>query len=148
MAKSWAWGLAVVASVTRALVGCSTTSPMSSAGTVKAISAADMPMLTGTWQGTMSGATRNSFTATAVVNADGTYTLHGGPFHSVGRRAVRDGRLEFVATGGATGRAEPTMQDTERTASGVVMDEGSNWAVVGTGQSPTGPYNFAFRKPK
>src|SRR5262245_32831012 len=121
MGKSWMGGIAVVASVAWALAGCSTTSPLSSGGTVKAITAADMPMLAGTWQGTMSGATGASFAATAIVNADGTYTLQGGPFRSTGQTAIKDGRLELVATGGGTGRGDPTMQVTQRTASAVVM---------------------------
>src|SRR5262245_41080086 len=109
MVKSRTLGIALVVLVAWAIAGCSTTT-MSSGGAVKALTTADMPMLAGTWQGTMSGSTGNSFAATAVVNTDGTYTLHGGPFQSQGKTAIRDGRLEFVASGGGTGRVEPTMQ--------------------------------------
>src|SRR5262245_34557319 len=141
--RSKLYGVVLAASVAWAIAGCAGSTPMSSGGTVKAVTASDMALLAGTWQGTMSGATGNSFPATVTVKPDGTYLLQGGPFYSQGQAAIKDGRIDLVASGGGTGRGDPTMQVTERTASAVLMDEGTNWAVVGTGRSNTGPYNFA-----
>jgi hypothetical protein len=36
----------------------------------------------------------------------------------------------------------------QRTGTGVVLDRGDTWAIIGSGQAAAGPYNFEFSKPK
>jgi hypothetical protein len=67
-------------------------------GTPKSLTDADRPLLAGTWQGTMVGATGASLPATLRVNSDGTHTLQGGPSSSQGKAEIRDGEMQFVAT--------------------------------------------------
>ncbi len=145
MAKLWmACGVALVAS---ALAGCGSTT-FSSAGTMRTVYAADLKTLAGTWQGTGRGATGDNLPATLRLSPDGTYSLEAGPWTAQGKAQVSDGALVFMATGGGTGRGEAAAAVGTRTGSAVVMDEGDNWALVGSGRAASGPYNFAFRKPK
>jgi hypothetical protein len=137
-------GVALLAS---ALAGCGSTT-FSSAGTMRTVYASDLATLAGTWQGTGRGATGDNIPATLRLNPDGTYSLQAGPWTAQGKAEVTDGALVFSATGGGTGRGEGAAAVGTRTGSAVVMDEGDNWALVGTGRSASGPYNFAFRKPK
>jgi hypothetical protein len=148
MAKLWmACGVALVASVAWAMVGCGSTT-LSSPGTMRTVYASDLAMLTGTWQGTGRGATGDTIASTLRLNPDGTYSIQAGPWSGQGKAQVKDGALVFVATGGGTGRGEGAAAVGERTGSAVVMDEGDTWALVGTGHGSSGPYNFAFRKTK
>jgi hypothetical protein len=148
MAKlSTACGIALVASVAWAMAGCGSTT-LSSPGTAKTVYASDLAMLAGTWQGTGKGATGDTMAATLRVNPDGTYSLQMGAWSAQGKAQVVDGALVFAATGGGTGRGEGAAAVGERTGTAVVMDEGDNWALIGSGRASTGPYNFAFRKPK
>ena len=148
MAKLWtACGVALVASVAWAMAGCGSTT-LSSEGTTTTVYASDLKMLAGTWQGTGKGATGDTIAATLRLSPDGAYSMQAGPWTGQGKAEVRDGALVFVATGGGTGRGEAAAAVGERTGSAVVMDEGGNWALVGSGRSGSGPYNFAFRKPK
>jgi hypothetical protein len=149
MTKVWtARGVALVASVAWAMAGCSSHSPVSSAGTVRTVTTSDVASLAGTWQGSATGATGNATTATLSLNRDGSYSLTAGPWSAQGKAEPRDGGLAFVASGGGTGRGEGAGATGERTGSAVLMDEGDRWALVGSGRGSQGPYNFAFRKPK
>jgi hypothetical protein len=148
MAKLWmACGVALVASVAWAMAGCGSTT-LSSPGTARTVYASDLAMLAGTWQGTGKGATGDTSSATLRLNTDGTYSLQMGAWSAQGKAQVVDGALVFAASGGGTGRGEGAGAVGERTGSAVVMDEGDNWALVGSGRSSSGPYNFAFRKAK
>ena len=148
MAKLWMpCGVALVASVAWAMAGCGSTT-LSSPGTTTTVYASDLKTLAGTWQGTGKGATGDTIAATLRLAPDGTYSIQAGPWSGQGKAEVRDGALVFVATGGGTGRGEGAAAVGERTGSAVVMDEGANWALVGSGRSGSGPYNFAFRKAK
>lgn len=112
-------------------------------GTVKSVTAADLPALAGVWQGSMTGTGGGSFPATLNVNPDGTYVLRGGAITAQGKAEAKDGQVEFVSTAtsgvGAIG---------QRTGSAVVMDRGDTWGLVGSGRAPAGPYNFEFSKVK
>ncbi len=142
------YGVVLVAAVALLIAGCSGHSPVTSGGTVKAVSASDLAALAGTWQGSATGATGNSSAATLSFNRDGTYSLSAGPWSAQGKAEARDGGLVFVAAGGGTGRGEAAAATGERSGSAVLMDEGDRWALVGSGRGSQGPYNFAFRKPK
>ena len=145
MAKLWmACGVALVAS---ALAGCGSTT-FSSAGTMRTVYASDLATLAGTWQGTGKGATGDTMAATLRLAPDGTYSIQMGTWSGQGKAQVVDGALVFAASGGGTGRGEGAAAVGERSGSAVVMDEGDNWALVGSGRATTGPYNFAFRKAK
>ena len=141
-------GIVLIGSVAFLAAGCSSTTPVSSGGTVKAVTPSDLRMLAGTWQGTGVGATGDSVTATLRLKEDGAYTLEAGPWTAQGKAEVKDGGLQFVAAGGATGRGDVVAGVGQRTGSAVLMDEGTNWALVGSGLGGGGPYHFGFRKPK
>ena len=140
-------GVALVVTVALAMAGCGSTT-LSSGGTAKTVYASDLATLAGTWQGTGRGATGDTIAGTLRLNADGTYSLQAGPWTAQGKAQVVDGAVVFAAAGGGTGRGEGAAAVGERTGSAVVMDEGDNWALIGSGRSASGPYNFAFRKPK
>jgi hypothetical protein len=144
MAK-WAkpHGIVLVAVVAALIAGCAGRD----VGTPKALTDADRPLLAGTWQGTMVGSTGATVPATLRVNSDGTYTIQGGASSSQGKAEIRDGSMQFVATGAAVGRAEATGTG-ERWGTAVLLDRGDTWAIVGSGQAAAGPYNFEFSKPK
>jgi hypothetical protein len=136
--------IVLVAVIAALITGCAGRN----VGTLKSLTETDRPLLVGTWQGTMISPNGASIPATLQVNSDLTYTNQAGQASSQGRAEIREGRMEFVATGGATGRGEATPAG-ERRGSAVLLDRGDTWAIVGSGQASVfGPYNFEFSKPK
>jgi hypothetical protein len=120
-----------------AMAGCVTR------GTVKQVTAADASLLPGVWQGAVTTPAGKSETATLTVRSDGTYTTQAGAFSSTGKTELKDGHLQFISTS-ATG----AVAVGERSGSAVLMDRGRSWALVGSGHSSAGPFNFDFSKPK
>ena len=110
-------------------------------GTVKALVPADAPALAGLWQGSLTVMSGVSSPATLTVNADQTYIIRAGAFTAQGKAEIQEGRLEFISTAtsgvGSTG---------SRIGTAVVLDRGDAWGLVGSGQSPAGPYNFEFSR--
>ena len=131
----------LVAAVALLIAGCAGT------GNLKALTDADRAMLAGTWQGQVVNSTGARSAATLRVNAGGTYTITAGPASSQGRTEIRDGSFSFVASAAPMGRGEAASTG-QRTGTGVVLDRGDTWAIVGSGQAAAGPYNFEFSKPK
>jgi hypothetical protein len=135
--------VAVRARVLIALVGLVLGGCAGARGTVKAVTPADVPALSGVWQGTMTGVSGVSFPATLTVNADGTYFIRGGALSAQGKAQADEGHLDFVSTAtsgvGAIG---------DRIGTAVLMDRGDSWSVVGWARAPAGPYNFDFGKVK
>ena len=124
------------------IAGCSATG--GPAGTAKQITSADVPQLTGTWNGLVSPASGSNYPARLIINPDGTYTTSGGAFLSAGKMQIVNGHIQFMSTGGTGG-----MAATERSGSAVVMDRGNSWGMVGNGSSTgSGPFNFDFSKTK
>jgi hypothetical protein len=128
----------MVALVTWAIAGCA-----GPTGTIMAVTAANAPTLAGTWQGSITDPAGKSFPATLTVRPDSTYMVQGGAFVAQGKAQPKDGHLQFVSTSTTGGLAVG-----ERTGSAVLMDQGTGWAMIGSGQAPAGPFNFEFRKPK
>ncbi len=136
--KTKSRGIAMFVLVASLVAGCATS------GTVKQVTAADAPMLAGTWQGNVYPASGGGQSATLTVNRDGTYTTQAGAFSSTGKLEIKDGNVHFVSTGGTGGFAAG-----DRAGSATVMDRGSNWGLVGNGYgSRGGPFNFDFNKVK
>ena len=124
------------------IAGCSATSGPT--GTAKQITSADVPALTGTWNGLVSPSSGSNYPATLMIKPDGTYTSSGGAFLSEGKMQIVNGHIQFISTGGTGG-----MAASERSGSAVVMDRGNSWGLVGNGSSNvSGPFNFDFNKTK
>jgi hypothetical protein len=139
--------IALVAVVAWAVAGCASSNP----GTARALGAADIRLLEGTWQGTVTGADMGSgVPATIRIEPSGAYTAQGALISSTGKIEIRDGKAEFVAAPtGVTGRAEAgAVPPGARAGSAVLMDRGDHWVLVGSGTGPTGPYNFSLNRPK
>lgn len=136
--KTKSRGIAMIILVAGLVAGCATS------GTVKQMTAADVPMLAGTWQGNMYPASGGGQTATLTVNRDSTYTTQAGAFSSTGKVEIKDGHAHFVSTGGTGG-----LGASDRAGSATLMDRGANWGLVGNGYSSrSGPFNFDFNKAK
>ena len=130
--------IAMVVLVAGLVAGCATS------GTVKQVTAADAPQLTGTWQGNVYPAQGGGFPATVMVKSDGTYSTQGGAFLTSGKIEIKDGYVHFVSTSG-TG----PLAAGDRSGSATLMDRGTSWGLVGTGYaSMSGPFNFDFNKAK
>jgi hypothetical protein len=127
----------LAALVALAIAGCATK------GTVKPVTAADAGLLHGVWQGSVTNPAGRSDPATLTVRPDGSYTTQAGAFSSTGSTQLKDGHVQFVSTSMSGGFAVG-----ERSGSAVLMDRGGSWALVGSGHSQSGPFNFDFSKPK
>ena len=131
-------GIAVVVLVAGLVAGCA------SSGTVKKVTPADASLLTGTWQGRVFPTQAQSQTATMTVNSDGTYSTQASAFSSSGKIDIKDGYVHFMSTGGSG-----ALGSGDRSGSATLMDQGSNWGLVGNGYaSRGGPFNFDFTKAK
>jgi hypothetical protein len=134
------YGIGFIVVAAWAIAGCASGG---GGGTVMSVMSTDAPFLSGVWQGSMAGTTGSSFPATLTVRPDRTYTIQAGAISSQGRAEAVDGHIAFVSTATTGG-----MQVGERTGTAVLVDNGNEWGLVGQGRSPSGPYNFQFRKPK
>ena len=136
--KTKSCGIAMVVLVAGLVAGCATS------GTAKQVTAADVPMLAGTWQGNVYPAQGGGQTATLTVKADGSYSTQAAAFSTSGKVEIKDGYVHFVSTSG-TG----PMGSGDRSGDATLMDRGANWGLVGSGYSSRGgPFNFDFNKAK
>ena len=130
-------GIAMIVLVAGLVAGCA------SSGTVKKLTPADASLLAGIWQGYVYPAQGNGYSATLTVSPDGSYNLLAGAFSSQGKAEIRNGDVHF-ASGSATG---PVPGD--RSGDATLMDQGSNWGLVGNGYASIGgPFDFNFTKAK
>jgi len=137
-----AQSIVIAVLVAGVITGCSATG--GPAGTAKQITSADVPLLSGTWNGLVSPSSGSNYPATLMINPDGTYKSSGGAFLSEGKMQIVNGQVQFMSTGGTGG-----MATTDRSGTAVVMDRGNSWGLVGNGNSNvSGPFNFDFNKTK